>query len=481
MKQFLFAATGVFGLFSLPLHAQNSVTPDIEDRAQGVEVVGPDLVTRPPAPEPIENLGEAIARAFAENPTLKAERVTTRGTQYRIPRALGQFGPSINYNLNYGFLRTETNRIQLPDVSDSGWTRSIAATLNQPIFTFGRLSSNLRQARAEVDFQEEVLESTTQQTLFNTLLVYSLVLRDREAVRLAEKNRSILSNLEQGSRRRLAVREITAPDFEQVVTRLELAEANLVIAKSQLAASEAQFLAIVGAPPGDLDPLLPLAVPAGSLDVALDIAVAQNPVLSAAIARERISRAQAKAAMAARLPRIDFQGQAARSPVSPFEEKPTQLDISAVFSVSGTLFSSGVLANRQRELEAFNQADVHLIDQARRDLIVETTSAWEAWKNQEAAIVSQSGAVEAADAAYSGATIQQRAGFRTTLDVLILARDLNSARVSLNTLKYDTYLAKARVLLAVGMLDEEMFGPVSETAIMSAANVVGMLADYSDQ
>lgn len=486
MRKLALIAASSLSIASTPLIAQDAPSgpdgagTDLGDAGSGLPVgqlIGPPSAESPSNRDPVTSLSNAIARAYAENPALEAERSNTRATRYRIPRALGQFGPSIDYDVSYGFRKTRTNRIELPDTVETGWSRSVTATLTQPIFTFGRLSSNLRQARAEVDFQEGVLESTLQQTLFATLQAYSFVLRDREAVRLAEANRAILFDLYEGSRKRLAVREITSPDLEQVVTRFELAESELAIARGQLAASEAVFLSIVGAPAGDLQPLDQLIMPAGSLDVAVDLAVAKNPILAAAIARERISRAQAKIASADRLPRIDFQGQAARTPVTPFREDPTRLDLSAVFSVSGNLFDSGVLANRQRELESFNQADVHLIDQARRDLLSETTSAWVAWKNQESAILSQSNAVDAADVAYSGANLQQRAGFRTTLDVLILARDLNSARVRLNTLTYDTYLAKARVLLAIGMLDEELFDLSDEPEEAPPSTVVGPIAD----
>jgi outer membrane protein len=48
---------------------------------------------------------------------------------------------------------------------------------------------------------------------------------------------------------------------------------------------------------------------------------------------------------------------------------------------------------------------------------------------------------------------QQKAGFRTTLDVLILARDLLTVRNNLNMTEADHYIAQARILFALGMLD----------------------------
>src|SRR5690606_29062870 len=121
--------------------------------------------------------------------------------------------------------------------------------------------------------------------------------------------------------------------------------------------------------------------------------------------------------------------------------------------VSGPLFTSGLLLARQREAEAANDADWRLVDAARRDLVEQVTSAWSSWQSSGEALGNLASAVEAARAAYDGATEQQRAGFRTTLDVLILARELLTVRNSLNSVEAENYLAQARILFALGMLD----------------------------
>jgi outer membrane protein len=62
-------------------------------------------------------------------------------------------------------------------------------------------------------------------------------------------------------------------------------------------------------------------------------------------------------------------------------------------------------------------------------------------------------AVDSAAKAYEGALGQQKAGFRTTLDVLILARDLLDVRRGYNGNLADAYLTKARLLVALGAMD----------------------------
>src|SRR5690606_39021889 len=122
--------------------------------------------------------------------------------------------------------------------------------------------------------------------------------------------------------------------------------------------------------------------------------------------------------------RVDLRGRADLAPVSPYDNDLRQTSVLGQVVVSGPLFTSGLLLARQGEAEAANDADWRLVDAARRDLVEQVTSAWSSWQWSGEALGNLASAVEAARAAYDGATEQQRAGFRTTLDVLILAREL---------------------------------------------------------
>ena len=121
--------------------------------------------------------------------------------------------------------------------------------------------------------------------------------------------------------------------------------------------------------------------------------------------------------------------------------------------VTGPLFDSGLLGARQEQAEAANDADWRLIDKAARDLRAQVASAWSARLASGASVGDLSAAVASAQKAYEGSVAQQKAGFRTTLDVLISARDLLDVRRSYNTTLADAYLTQAQLLLALGSLD----------------------------
>ncbi len=153
------------------------------------------------------------------------------------------------------------------------------------------------------------------------------------------------------------------------------------------------------------------------------------------------------------MPRIDLRGRADLAPANAYDDQLRQTTYLGQVVLSGPLFTSGMLAARQQEAEAINDADWRLIDAARRSLIEELTSAWSTHEASGQSRQSYAAAVEAAREAYTGAVTQQKVGFRTTLDVLILARDLLLVENGLNSAQYEEFVAQARTLFALGMLN----------------------------
>lgn len=403
---------------------------------------------------PVANLQDAIRRAYWHNPRVLADRARKRSVDFRLPQARALYGPRLDYQFEYGYRRDRTELLPDRFRTADGWSGTVSAIIDQPLFTSGRLAANERRAKAEVGFQREALRFTEQQTILDAIDVYVAVLRDRNAVRIAEDNLALLARELSDTGARQAVREATIVDRRQVQTRHDLGAAELTIARGNLATSEGRFLAVTGSPPAaELAPPNPLLVPVASLAAAIDAALEGNPLISAAHFRELISRAVRDAAVAERLPRVDLRGRADLAPVSPYDDQLRQTTYLGQVVVSGPLFTSGLLTARQAEAEAANDADWRLADASRRDVMSEVTSAWSAREASGDALDDYATAVDAASAAYEGAVEQQKAGFRTTLDVLILARDLLTVRTGLNTTETEHYLAQARILFALGLLD----------------------------
>jgi len=420
----------------------------------------PDALADPEqAAKPVASLADALQRAYWTNPKLLAERSRMRATDWRVPQARALYGPKLSYQASYGYQRDNFEQVTGGFIAKSGWTSVASAILTQPLYTFGRNAAAERTATAQVSFEQSVLRYTEQQTLFEAIGAYASVLRDRAGVGIAADNLALLERELADTDTRFQAREVTSTDLEQVRTRVEQGRAQLYSAQRLAASSDARFLSVVGAPAGELVQPNPLPVPVATLEEAYAYAELHDPVIAAAYAREKISRAQRDAAKADLLPRVDLRGRADYGTVTPYTNAQRETQLIGQVVVSGPLFESGARRARVAEADATNDADWRLIDSAVREQRAEVADAWNEWLSQSASIGRLKASVDAADAAYAGALQQERAGLRTTLDVLDLARELLVARSSFNAASANAYVAQARLLVALGALEHSALFP----------------------
>lgn len=414
---------------------------------------------------PVRSLTQALSRAYWTNPTLLAERSALKSVDFRVPQARAAYGPKLNFELNYGINRNGTRTPTTAWADNTTRSATATAILTQPLFTFGRNAAGERLSLAQLSFQRQVLRSAEQQTLLNTIVAYVSLLRDRAGVAITRDNLNTLEREFSDNRARLARREATLTDVQQVETRVELGRSQVFAAQRDAAASEANFLQVIGAPAGILTSPPELTLPVKTLEDAYAYSEGNSPVILAAQERERSSRANVQAVKADLMPRVDLRGQATYSNGSNIPSllgnipSQDQRDVRGEVVVSGPIFESGLRQARVGEAREANESDWRLIDQALRENRSTLAAAWSDWKAQSASIERLGFAVAAAKSAYEGALIQERAGLRTTLDVLDLARELLLIRSNYNASIAGAYVAQARVLAAIGALEQRWLLP----------------------
>ncbi len=418
-----------------------------------------DVAERASSGAPVTTLTDALRMAYWTAPPLLAQRATVKSSDYRVAQARAGYGPSLNYSLANSWQRDSFDQRSKSPVVLSGWTTTASAVLTQPIFTFGRNASQERSSAAQLDFQRQVLRSAEQTALLDAITTYIGVLRDRAAVIIAKDNLAALERQLGDNKARLAVREVTATDVQQISTRVSLGQAQVYSAQRDAASSEAAFLRMVGLPAGDLVPPNPLQLPVRQLEEAYAYSETHSPLILAAQAREKVSRASVAAAKADLMPRIDLQTTASIGTQSAYDDSLRNRGLRGQLIISGPIFESGLRRARVSEAMAANDADWRLLDGSLRESRANLASAWNEWQAQQAAITSYREAENSARKAYEGAILQQRAGLITTLDVLDLARELLLARSNSNTAIANAYIAKARVLVATGALEQRWLMP----------------------
>lgn len=410
-----------------------------------------------------ETLDEAIASAFATNPQLDLQRYETDIAREGLEQARSGGRTTVNISGSAGYEYVDTTSPYAFGLGD----RPIASAqvqAVQPIYTGGRVSAGIRQAKAGINAAKSQFDAAEQDLILQVVTAYVDVRRDREAVSIRKNNVDVTGEQVRAADDRFEVGVVTRTDVSLANARLEGARAALAGAEASREASEANYQFLTSLKPGVLAPPPPVPPLPASLDDAVAIALDGNPDIEAARHSERAASEAIEVARAQYRPQINLVGTAG---VQETYGDVTQRDtsVSAVAQgtiplLSGGLIKSQVSSARLRRNQARNQIDV-----LERQIRAQVAQAWFGYDASLRSIEASSRQVDAAEIAYEGAKEELAVGVRTTLDVLDQEQQLFEARLALVQSERDAYVAAFRLLRAAGELDQPVptgASPVAE-------------------
>ncbi|HEY3696933.1 TolC family outer membrane protein [Phenylobacterium sp.] len=428
-------------------------------------------------PAAAETLADAIALAYESNPTLQAQRATQRALDENYVQARAGWRPTLSAGVQDTYTQTRVPGAQgFVDTNGDGVVDTLASTsyseryvgnaffsLNQPIYTGGRVAAAVTAAEADILTGRENLRRLESQILGQVVQAYVDVRRDQEAVHIRQEDVGVLQRQLDESKARFDVGEITRTDVAQSQARLAAAVSSLQSAQAQLAISRGNYAAVVGQNPGELAPepslagLLPVDV-----DKAFDIAEDNNAQIRAARYTEQASRARLAGARAERMPQVSVAATYGFSGLGRSVDTDTWAqNITARASVSVPLFNGGLTTSRIRQQVERNNADRISIEGARRTVLQTLTQAWNQLLAARANISSTDEQVRAAMIASEGTRQEQQVGLRTTLDVLNAEQELRAAQLSQIGARHDEYVSAAGVISAMGRLEARNLTPMA--------------------
>jgi outer membrane protein len=408
-----------------------------------------------------ETLADAIALAYDTNPTLLAQRANLRATDEGYVQAQAGFRPTASVQ---GTLTTDENNEKFGQTFVGDFQTSGAGIiLTQPIYTGGRVSSQVTAAQATILAGRETLRSTEQTVLQSVIGAYVDTRRDEQDVAIAQENVGLLERQLTESRARFGVGEITRTDVAETESRVAAARAQLSSTRAQLATSQAEYVAAVGQNPGTLapEPSMAALLPA-SLEAAFDTAGANNPQIRQQDYVEQASAAKVAAARALTRPTVSVQASlgyagGVNGISSPFENYGHAVAATATATVP--LFTGGLTSSQVRAAAETDNADRIGIETTRRQVMFQVSQAWNQLLAARASLIAIETEVSAANIAFEGTRQEARVGLRTTLDVLITEQDLSNAQLALVGARHDEYLAGAALLVAMGRLEARDLAP----------------------
>jgi outer membrane protein len=405
-----------------------------------------------------ETLPEALASAYANNPTLNSARASTRATDEEVPQALSGYRPSVNANLQASGSWQDTLPSGSSSTANTGFSRGLSTgiTVTQPIFLGFRTQNSVKAAEAAVEAARESLRNTEQNVLFDAAEAYMNVIRDSAILNLRQTNVRFLTEQVRAARDRFQVGEGTRTDVAQAEAAVAGAESDVSLAQANLQSSRAIYRQVIGRDPEALkaakgvDNLLPR-----SLGAATEVSRDRHPAILASQFNADTAAFNVKIIEGELLPSVTLEGNVSRSWNDGFNSQGDETNATILGRISIPLYEGGQVYSRVRQAkETLGQRKIE-VDTARDQVQAALISAWGSLEAARAQIVAARSGVEASQLALEGVIEEQRVGQRTTLDVLDAQNVLIDARVALVRADRDAVVASYAVLSAVGRLSSE--------------------------
>lgn len=404
-----------------------------------------------------QTLQEALAMAYANNPTLQAARANLRAVDENVPQALAGWRPTVQITGSGGQQTSST--IGQPAVGgfrqDSPWRSrdiyTIQGSVTQPLYRGGRTTAQTRRAENQVLAQRARLLATEQQVLQDAVTAYVQVIQLTEEVRLNTNNVQVLTRQLQATNERFRVGEITRTDVAQAESRLAGAIASRADSEGRLQQARATFTRVVGQPPQRLTPPQPLRQVAGSTQQAATLASQNNPNVVAALFDEAAARDNIDIQFSNLMPQVSLNGTIFRQDnqtTDGLRQNGTQITA----NLTMPLYQGGAEYSLVRQARQQAQQARQVVEDQRRTASQQATQAYETLVSARAQVEANRAQIRAAEIALDGVQREAIVGSRTTLDVLNAEQELLNARVALVRGLAALITASHNLAVAVGRL-----------------------------
>jgi len=401
-------------------------------------------------PASADNLREALAHAYTSNPQILAARSNLRIVNENFPQARSVILPQLTASASAGYRTTDESGTAF--ASDSELEPTVAQlNLSQSLYTGGRGSAGMRQAKASINAARASLNATTHDVMFAGVQAYTGVLATAEIVEIRRESvRALVEQLE-ATQARFDVGELTRTDVAQAEARLSLARGDLSSAQAQFLTARADYEQVFGFQPASLEPLPDHPPLPETEEDARQTALAWNPELISARYVEEASIHGVDVARADLRPRVTLQGSLTRREDINFQGE-TEEAASLTAQVSVPLFTGGFERSQVRAAKHQVNRDRERVRSGERIIMEEVSAAWSAWRSAQEIVLSSRDAVRAAEIALDGIREEQAYGLRSTLDVLNTEIELRNAQIRLVNARREEYIAAHRLLSVMGLL-----------------------------
>ena len=400
-----------------------------------------------------------INEAYNKNFELNAERENFKAVEQNINISKSEFLPSLTIERKQSSLQS-TNRTDnsgAPLADSNLDTQSKSINVEQKIFQGFKGYNSYKKSELQVKRSSSKLKQVEQETILNTAIVYYDLILKSDTKNFNIDNVSLFERQVESDKVRLQKGEITLTDLAQSESSLAGANADLIIADTELQNVKINFEKIVGLKPPLINSLsknknFKLKLPK-TLSEALSEALKNNPEflmaeIDSLIAEKDLAIEKAKLSPKASLNFTKSETNETSLTIDQVDQEKVEAKISWPIIKGGENIASIKkfnFKNKQAKLTFKN-----LKNQTKS----KTTNAWSNYKSSESVLMATKSQLEAAEIANEGITLEYDSGSnRTTLELIQSRSLLLDARISNARAQRNFIISQFELLKEIGKLD----------------------------
>jgi outer membrane protein len=415
------------------------------------------------------DLLETYHAAQANDPVFAAARATQQAGKEKLPQGRSLLMPSINLNANTTFNNQSVQYQAFPLSALSGNynynSNSYGVSLVQPLFRQQNWlvysESELQAAQAELQ-----LKIAEQDLIVRVAQAYFDVLIAQESVGLVGAQKTAISEQLEQAKRNFDVGSATITDTLEAQARYDLTGAQQIAAQNDLEIKRNALQQLINATPGDLAPLgkeLKLDPPQpADMEKWVDQAQLNSLQLAIAQAAAEIADKEVARNRGGHYPTLDLVANYSTNNMGGSMASDTTSKSVGV-QLNMPLFQGGEVNSKWREAEANRERARQDLENARRNIALQTRQAYLGVVSGVAQVQALQQALTSSVSLLDASKLGHEVGVRTNLDVLNAQQQLFSTRRDLYQAQYNYLLSELRLKQAVGSLGEEDLSKVNQT------------------
>ena len=405
------------------------------------------------------DLLEAYSAAMTEDASMRATRAATDARRERIPQARALLLPNLSANAsrNRNSLESQTADFRGDPVTSnrSYGSSSEALTLRQPLFR-KLLTADYRQAKAQVDDANAILERETQNVAVRVSSAYFETLLTAEQLDLVLAQKTAFTTQFDAARKRLAAGTGTRTDIDEAQAAMDLNVAEELAARQNVIFTQRQLQTLINRPVDNLATLDPsklvLTDPTPALiENWIDLAETNSPEIQSLKAQVEVARYEVEKAQAGHYPTLDAVAQWSRTDsdsVTTVNNRYTNKTIGLQLNVP--IFAGGYVNSQIRQALADQERANAALEATRQDLSVRLHREFRGITEGKLRIRALEQAVRSTEQVALSNRRSFEAGSRTLLDTLNSEQQRVSARRDLAQARFVYLISRVRLNALAG-------------------------------